>query len=95
MVTVTAPPEEAQAPTLWLALYKPGADVRYEGEPHTVSHVHISRKGLFVRLKEKDGVVPAEKVDVALTRVVLPLHSYQMPPARLAPPLPPGPARTK
>lgn len=86
--------EPAAAPALWLALYKPGAPVQYEGNHHTVSHVHISRKGLFVRLKEKEGVVPAEKVDVALTRVVLPPQAYQAPPA-LLPPLPPGPARTK
>ncbi len=91
---MAAEPEEAQAPALWLALYKPGADVQYEGERHTVNHVHISRKGLFVRLKEKEGVVPAEKVDVALTRVLLPMQAYQAPPA-LLPPLPPGPARTK
>nr|WP_315243675.1 hypothetical protein [uncultured Albidiferax sp.] len=94
VATVAAEPEEAQAPALWLALYKPGADVQYEGERHTVNHVHISRKGLFVRLKEKEGVVPAEKVDVALTRVLLPMQAYQAPPA-LLPPLPPGPARTK
>ncbi|BDT68423.1 hypothetical protein os1_26060 [Comamonadaceae bacterium OS-1] len=90
----TVPPEEVEAareaPALWLALYKPGADVEYEGERHTVNHVHISRKGLFVRLKEKEGVVPAEKVNVALTRVVLPMQAYQPPPALL-----PGPARTK
>lgn len=80
---------------MWIALYKPGADVQYEGEHHTVSHVHISRKGLFVRLKEKDGVVPAEKVNIPLTRVVLPLGAYQPLQALLSVPLPPGPARTK
>ncbi len=96
VATVPAEAVEAapEAPSLWLALYKPGADVHYEGERHTVNHVHISRKGLFVRLKEKDGVVPAEKVDVALTRVVLPMQAYQPPPT-LVPPMPPGPSRTK
>ena len=69
--------------------------MQYEGVQHTVSHVHISRNGLFVRLKDKDGVVPAEKVNVALTRVVLPLHAYQAPRNLLPPPLSPGPARTK
>lgn len=80
---------------MWIALYKPGTGVKFEGKPHTVSHVHISRKGLFVRLKEKDGVVPAEKVDVPLTRMVLPLGAYQANPLLLQAPKPPGPARTK
>ncbi len=69
--------------------------MQYEGEPHTVSHVHISRNGLFVRLKEKDGVVPAEKVNIPLTRMVLPMGAYQPSPLLLQAPLPPGPARTK
>ncbi|WP_295955588.1 hypothetical protein [Rhodoferax sp.] len=88
-------PEEDAPPSVWIALYKPGADVQYEGEPHTVSHVHISRNGLFVRLKEKDGVVPAEKVNIPLTRMVLPMGAYQPSPLLLQAPLPPGPARTK
>ena len=87
--------EETEPPSLWLALYKPGADVQYESTSHKVSYVHISRKGLFVRLNNKDGIVPAEKVNVALTRVVLPVHVYQPPPIQLKAPLPPGPARTK
>jgi hypothetical protein len=87
--------EEAEAPGLWLALYKPGADVQYEGAAHKVNHVHISRKGLFVRLTGKDGIVSADKVNVALTRVALPLTVYQPPQAQLNAPTPPSPARTK
>jgi hypothetical protein len=69
--------------------------VQYEGEHHTVNHVHISRNGLFVRLKNKDGIVPAEKVDVPLTRIALPMGAYKAPKTLLPPLLPPGPARTK
>ncbi len=87
--------EEAEPPSLWLALYKSGADVQYEGTSHKVDHIHISRKGLFVRLTGKDGIVPAEKVNVALTRVALPPTVYQPPQAQLNAPTPPGPARTK
>jgi hypothetical protein len=81
--------------TVWLALYKPGSAVQYEGERHTVNHVHISRNGLYVRLKDKEGIVPAEKVDVPLTRVALPPGAYLPPPSLQPPLLPPGPARTK
>jgi hypothetical protein len=89
-VQAAAPAEEAP-PSLLLALYKRGTSVHYEGARHTVDYVHISRKGLFLRLHEKDNIVPAEKVDAPLTRVSLPLSTYQNPKA----PLPPGPARTK
>ena len=71
-----------------IALYKSGADVQYQGEPHTVSHVQISKQGLFVRLKEINGVVPAEKVNVPLTRMALPTGAYQPVPVPL------GPSRT-
>lgn len=87
-------PEINAAPALYIALYKSGTDVQYEGERHTVSYVHISRKGLFIRLKDKDSVVPAEMVSIPLTRMVLPIGAYQAPLLHLAP-LPPGPARTK
>ncbi len=80
---------------LWLALYKAGAAVQYEGEHHTVNHVHISRNGLFVRLKDKDGIVPAHKVDVPLTCIALPPDAYQHPAPRSLGFVPPGPARTK
>lgn len=75
---------------MWLALYKPGADVQFKGEPHKVNYVHISRKGLFVMLREKDVVVPAEKVSVALTRVFLPRNANHEPRTLQLPPLPTG-----
>ena len=62
--------------------------MQFQGEPHKVSYVHISRKGLFVRLKEKDNVVPADKVKVALTRVFLPRNANHGPRALQLPPLP-------
>lgn len=68
-------PPETEPPSLLLALFKPGADVQFQGLPYKVNYVHISRKGLFVRLKEKDKVVPADKVNVALTRVFLPRNA--------------------
>lgn len=85
---------KTEAPALWLPIYKHGADVQFEGAHHKVNYVHISKKGLFVRLQEKEGVVPAEKLNIALTRVVLPLHTYQSP-LGLQPPLPSGTERTK
>ena len=53
--------------TTWMAIYKPGASVRYKGENHTVTHVLISKGELFVGLRDVEGVVPHEKVSVELT----------------------------
>lgn len=95
LLPVAATFQNAAAPTLLIALYKSGADVQYQGEPHTVSHVHISRQGLFVRLKDKTSVVSAEEVNIPLTRIALPTGAYQPLSRLLSPAVTPSPARTK
>lgn len=57
--------------SVWMPIFRPGAQVHYQSKPYTVSHVLISKGDLFVYLKEIEGVVPAEKVRVELTHFTL------------------------
>ncbi len=91
----TASPEGPVAPSIWIAIYRSGDQIQYVGKNYTINHVHISRKGLFLRLKDKDELVLADRVQVALTQLNLPLNAYQNPKLKLLPPPPPSPARTK
>jgi hypothetical protein len=54
-----------------LPLYRPGTQVVHQGQHQTVSHVIISRGDLTVHLQESGLTVPAEKVQLAPTRLVL------------------------
>jgi hypothetical protein len=65
----SAGPEEP--PVAHLPLYRPGTQVLHQGQYQTVSHVIISRGDLTVHLQESGLTVPAEKVQLAPTRLVL------------------------
>jgi hypothetical protein len=58
-------------PVVHLPLYRPGTRVLHQGQPHTVSHVVISRGDLTLHLQESGLTVSADKVQLAPTRLVL------------------------
>lgn len=64
-------PAAAEPTIVHLPLYRPGTRVSYQGQYCTVSHVVISRGDLLVHLQEVGATVPAEKLQLALTRMVL------------------------
>lgn len=64
-------PAPAEPTVVHLSLYRPGTHVSYQGRDYTVGHVVISRSVLQVYLQELGSSVPAEKVQVAPTRLVL------------------------
>ena len=57
-----------------MAIYKKGTTVQYKGSNHTVTHVQISKGNLFVGMQDIEGVIPHEKVNVALTEFRLRLR---------------------
>lgn len=60
-----------EPPVVHLPLYRPGTQVLYLGQVYTVGHVVVSRSDLMVNLRESGASVPAEKVQLAPTRLVL------------------------
>lgn len=54
-----------------MPLYRRGTPVQYQGQTYTVEHVVVSRLGLQVHLQELGSNVPAEKVYLAPSRLVL------------------------
>lgn len=60
-----------EPPVAHLPLYRPGTRVVYQGQYCTVGHVVISRSELLVHLQEPGVSVPAEKVQLAPTRILL------------------------
>lgn len=70
-VTLKVKAPLSEATKIWMPLFKPGSEVRYDNKPYTVSHVLISKGNLFVNLKEMEGAIPAEKVRVKLTEMTL------------------------
>lgn len=60
-----------EPPVAHLPLYRPGTRVVYQGQYCTVGHVVISRSELLVHLQEPGISVPAEKVQLAPTRILL------------------------
>lgn len=49
-------------PTVRMQLFTPGKTVEYEGQRHTVDHVVLNSRGLFVVLKDVLKPVPADRV---------------------------------
>jgi len=64
-------PAAAEPTVVHLPLYRPGTRVSHQGRDYTVGHVVISRSELQVYLQELGSSVPAEKLQLAPTRVVL------------------------
>jgi hypothetical protein len=69
--TTAAPADADEPPVAHLPLYRPGTRVVYQGQYCTVGHVVISRSELLVHLQEPGISVPAEKVQLAPTRILL------------------------
>lgn len=67
-------PATAEPTIVHLPLYRPGTRVSYQGQYCTVSHIVISRGDLLVHLQEVNASVPAEKLQLAPTRMVLQRH---------------------
>ncbi|MEK9802443.1 MAG: hypothetical protein VW475_03435 [Curvibacter sp.] len=69
--THAAATEAEEPPVAHLPLYRPGTLVVYQGQTCTVGHVVISRGELMVNLQETGHLVPAEKVQLTPTRILL------------------------
>ncbi|MBX9872901.1 MAG: hypothetical protein K2X75_12965 [Burkholderiaceae bacterium] len=69
--TDAAPTAPEEPPVAHLPLYRPGTLVVYQGQTCTVSHVVVSRGELLVSLRETGVTAPAEKVQLAPTRILL------------------------
>lgn len=66
-----AAPLGEEPPVVHLPLYRPGTLVVHKGQTCSVSHVVISRGELMVNLKETGMTVPAEKVQLSPSRILL------------------------
>jgi len=66
-----AMPATAEPIVVHMPLYHPGTNVSYQGRAYTVGHVVISRSDLQVYLQELGSSVPAEKLQITPTRMVL------------------------
>ncbi len=64
-------PLAAEPTVVHLPLYRAGTRVSYQGRDYTVGHVVICRSLLQVYLQELGSSVPAEKLQLAPTRLVL------------------------
>ena len=64
-------PPPADPTIVHMPLYRPGTRVGYQDRDYTVGHVVINRSQLQVYLQELGSAVPAEKLQVAPTRLVL------------------------
>jgi len=64
-------PLAAEPTVVHLPLYRAGTRVSYQGRDYTVGHVVINRSELLVYLQELGSSVPAGKLHVAPTRLVL------------------------
>lgn len=64
-------PAAAEPTVVHLPLYRAGTRVSYQGRDYTVGHVVINRSELQVYLQELGSSVPAEKLQLAPTRLVL------------------------
>ncbi len=60
-----------EPPVAHLPLYRPGTLVVHQGQTCSVSHVVISRGELLVNLRETGLSIPADKLQLAPTRIVL------------------------
>ncbi len=69
--TQDLPASDAEPTVVHLPLYRPGSRVGYQGRDYTVGHVVVSRSLLQVYLQELGSSVPAEKLHIAPTRLVL------------------------
>lgn len=69
--THAAPAGAEEPPVAHLPLYRPGTLVVYQGQTCTIGHVVICRSELLVHLQEPGISVPAEKVQLAPTRILL------------------------
>ena len=66
-----AAPASDDPPVAHLPLYRPGTLVIHQGQTCTVGHVVISRGELLVNLKETGLSVPADRLQLAPTRILL------------------------
>ena len=62
---------DEEPPVAHLPLYRPGTLVIHQGQTCTVGHVVISRGELLVNLKETGLSIPADKLQLAPTRLLL------------------------
>lgn len=75
--TQDLPAGEAETPAatepsvVHMPLYRPGTRVGYQGREYTVGHIVVNRSLLQVYLQELGSSVPAEKLQLAPTRLVL------------------------
>ena len=60
-----------EPPVAHLPLYRPGTLVIHQGQTCTVGHVVISRGELLVNLRETGLSIPADKLQLAPTRILL------------------------
>ncbi len=66
-----AAPASEEPPVAHLPLYRPGTLVIHQGQTCTVGHVVVSRGELLVNIRETGHTVPAEKLQLAPTRILL------------------------
>ena len=69
MPTLSSP---SYRPLGHMPLYHQGAMGYWHGREVTVSHIMITRKGLFVYLMNHEHPVPSEQVEMPLTRLEWP-----------------------
>ena len=62
---------DEEPPVAHIPLYRPGTLVIHQGQTCTVSHVVISRGDLMVNIKETGLTIPADKLQLTPTRLLL------------------------
>ena len=66
-----AAPASEDPPVAHLPLYRSGTLVIHQGQTCTVSHVVLSRGELLVNIKETGLSIPADKLQLTPTRLLL------------------------
>jgi hypothetical protein len=64
-------PAVPEAPSIKMPLFRAGSRVNYLGRTYTVSHIMLSKRQILVYLNGVQTFVPAEKIELELTRFAL------------------------
>ena len=58
-----------QLPVVKMRIFKPGTQVSYQGQPHNVDHILLTKRGLYLFLDDVLGPVDSERVECAVTEI--------------------------
>jgi hypothetical protein len=66
---MTEKPSNEALPKIYLKKFVPNMQVWYSERPYTIEYIHISRKGIFVKLENIPNLVHENSVKCDLTLI--------------------------